>query len=658
MTHDLDDENLYNKIMKVWKAISTSRQLLYRSALVLLVCIGFWNGNPQTVVQASTVNQNGDVPRFERETCYKVMRGTFSLIDWVGLSQSRFRCGYLITWKDYDLQENGGTISLAVMETYPAGEQRPAPVLWLAGGPGATGFNINPRNAINYTDQIGRGWIQFSQRGSRQFEPELLCSEYREAIINNWESLLNFREWNTIKQIALEDCRNRLRDEWSIEDYTVFNSEFNAVDVIYLIRQLGYGYGNVHLYGGSYGTLLAQHVLALSPGDIRSAVLAGVAPLGVDWEAEYALNFQNSIDLIIDACTNDCKAAYPDLERSFYSLLDQLADEPASISVRDGWKTYRKVYIDDYGFLRALGNLLADSASIKKIPRIIHEAHEIYESGGRNFDGIEELGPNYYTYQRNQRWPWGMYFSIYCTEFARFDPGNTDLSRVKPQLRVLYEDSKQLMEGACPLFESEQNSYGDTLIADRQVPILIFNGKFDPLTPPRYGEQVADTLSISDDFLFTSDISAHNSTHSDCAQRIMRDFYIAPEKPLDRDCWKDQAGPVEFEVPSEESGTPWWQDWQEKIAEAWDQLWEEIQRQIDKLLSQWWQEIQNKLDELWKNFEKWLEQLWKDFQKQLIEWLEEQLREWLNQCLPSAFLPLGALAVVWISRRRRTKRNC
>lgn len=210
----------------MWQSIRYPRRLLLQSALVFLIGIGFWRGNPNTVVQASTVYQNEDVPRFEKKKCSDVFKGTFPWYLWIDLSQSRFRCGYLITWKDYDLQEQGGTIRLAVMETFPTIDPKPAPVIWLAGGPGGNSFPKNPNQAKRFTKDFGRGWIQFSQRGTHlsrtEFsEAELLCDEYHTAIINNWEKQLDFNDWNLIKQEALKDCHSQIKNDTEIKDTTI-----------------------------------------------------------------------------------------------------------------------------------------------------------------------------------------------------------------------------------------------------------------------------------------------------------------------------------------------------------------------------------------------------------------------------------------------------
>jgi pimeloyl-ACP methyl ester carboxylesterase len=539
------------------KNIDYSSPLSFSRLLIILIGVAFFGFQPQSMVYSSTPDQNKTVPRFVEGSCSYI----FPNFDWKNVVLGRFRCGYLVTWENYDTQS--GTIWLSVMETYPKGSKPyPEPIIWLAGGPGGPGFPLDPAKAINYADGFERGWIQFSQRGAAFSKHEqdlsdaaLYCrgdndtQSYHDAIIDRWkknvgEKPLNWEEWSSVRSQALVECSQDLEKEHGANYLANINSKFSALDVIQLIRELGYGGGHANLYGGSYGTLLAQHVLDLSPGDVHSVVLEGVAPLGVDWVAEYPRNMRNSLQRIFDACSTSskCREAYPNLEQTFFVLLDQLKDQPLCPSVTD---RDENVCLDDYGFLLALGQMLYKSENIKGIPRIIDAAWK------RDVMQIPELWENFYVYERNENWPWGMYYSVYCNEFARFDPDSIDLRQIEQQFQTIYTASKQIINNVCPHYDKNEKSYGDIEIENANVPILIFNGKFDPGTAMKYGQQVADALSIGDDFQFTFERSAHDSANSDCARSIIINFFHKPEDAPNRKCWeKDNQQPIEFALPS------------------------------------------------------------------------------------------------------------
>jgi pimeloyl-ACP methyl ester carboxylesterase len=57
---------------------------------------------------------------------------------------------------------------------------------------------------------------------------------------------------------------------------------------------------------------------------------------------------------------------------------------------------------------------------------------------------------------------------------------------------------------------------------ESQVPVLIFSGSVDPITPPRYAEEVAEDLSNSLHLVFPG--MGHGNLSSRCSLNIFNDF--------------------------------------------------------------------------------------------------------------------------------------
>ena len=598
----------------------------------------------------SRTYQIDKVPRFEDKNCQEIFPKDW----WDGVdqkTQNRFRCGYLVTWENYDSQSEERIINLAVMitqRTNTASLPKPEPIIYLDGGPGGTGFPFRPLVAADLADHFDRDFIQFGQRGSNFSKPRLFCEESRKVVLVNWENPLGWEEWNNVHITALDDCLKRFKDQNAFEVTSNFNSKFNALDVINFIRSLqNLGYERANLYGISYGTLLVQHVLSLSPQDVGSVVLDGVVPLDLDFNSRFSLTLQRSLDEIFKACNRDttgCKKAYPDLEPFFYQLLDQLYQEPVSISVTDD-KIYPKVYLDDSGFLGALSLLLYSSETIREIPRII------YAAGNGNF---EDVGKYYYYTERKQDLASGMYYSVYCTEFARFNPDNKDLSQVKPQLQYLAAASEQLINAVCRIYDRQNKAYGDAQITDKNIPVLIFNGQFDPVTPPEYGDRVANALSVPTEFNLISPISAHGSTLSfsdsdnsfhmnECAKSIMKNFFDHPDQPPNKEpCWiKIQAEKVKFNTRNKEVFIHqlrlWWQT-------TW--IYNTYQKFID-----WIDQVRQRIDQAIKDWEEFLRNI------QDPNWWVQKMSEWLLQCCGSLLIPAGIILLARPLRRKHIQQE-
>jgi len=577
-----------------------------------------------------------DEIRFEDKNCQEIFPPDW----WNNVdqeTQKRFRCGYLVTWENYDSPPKERIINLAVMiaqRTNTASLPKPEPIIYLDGGPGDTGFPFRPLVAADLADHFDRDLIQFGQRGSYFSDPRLDCPDYRQVVLNNWVKHLSLEKWNELQIEALEKCLTSLSDKNTFEDITNFNSKFNALDVINLIHSLGYEKAN--LYGLSYGTLLAQHVLALSPQSVRSVVLDGVVPLGVDPNAHYySRNMPHSLNEIFDACAIDpeCKEAYPDLRDMFSKILDQLKNQPAPISVRDENRTYQ-IYLDNYGFIETLGTLLYSSETIKAIPRIIYAA-----DNGK----FEEIGTYYFYTVRREDFAWGMYYAVYCTEFASFNPDNTDLSQVESQLHDLAKASEQFINRVCPSYGKQNNVYGDAQITDKNIPVLIFNGQFDPITPPEYGERVASEFSTH--YEFNSPISAHGSSLSfsesdksyhmnECAKSIMKNFFDHPDQPPDKEsCWTKLPQDVEFDLPMSQRFLDWWRN-------TW------VYTTYQKFIN-WVDQVRQRIDQAIKD--------WEEFQRNIQDpnWWAQKMSEWLLQCCGSLLIPGGIILLARPLRRKR-----
>ncbi len=114
----------------------------------------------------------------------------------------------------------------------------------------------------------------------------------------------------------------------------------------------------------------------------------------------------------------------------------------------------------------------------------------------------------------------GMYFSTVCAEDADFVSGDVNLSGLPPQLSSLEIDNTEAMLDACrgwdvPALASEVDA-----AVTSDVPVLIFNGQFDPITPPAFGETAAESLSRS--YLYTFPGLGHGALPDSSLRRADR----------------------------------------------------------------------------------------------------------------------------------------
>src|SRR6185437_11714657 len=74
-------------------------------------------------------------------------------------------------------------------------------------------------------------------------------------------------------------------------------------------------YPRINLWGGSYGTRVAQDYLRRHPAVIRSVVLDGVAPPSMIISLDVWTTRERAIDAVVAACgrSTACRAAHPDI---------------------------------------------------------------------------------------------------------------------------------------------------------------------------------------------------------------------------------------------------------------------------------------------------------------------------------------------------------
>jgi pimeloyl-ACP methyl ester carboxylesterase len=458
-------------------------------------------------------------------------------------------CG-TVTVPEERSQPDGDTINLAVVVFKALSEEpQPDPVILLAGGPGekvvASALDVSLILA-QFRDE--RDLIVFDQRGVGLSEPALECPEYVEAMFASLDELDPETDVR-IQFDALMACRDRLVAEGA--NLSAYNTTENASDVDDIRRALGYE--QLNLYGGSYGTLLAQAVMRNHPEGLRSVVLGAVLPADTSFFVEVPNTIVAATLHLLETCAADaaCDAAYPQLKQTLFDTIDQLNAEPVPIEVtnpRDG-QTYDTWLTGDAIF----GNLVLFLYITDIIP-VLPQAIDDVANG--DYELMTQLtSTSLSLFDALSR---GMEFSVFCAE---------DLIGVSPAEFLEYRlqmppqlagrgDPEDLIEygffGICenwPVAEADP-SVKDPVVSD--IPTLILEGEFDPVTPMAFAEEVARHLSNSYLYLFPG--VGHNILlGSPCARDIANQFLADPASEPDAGCIDEMPGVI-FDLPQEERG--------------------------------------------------------------------------------------------------------
>lgn len=483
------------------------------------------------------------VPYFDSARC------PFSLTE-AEIEDDLIRCGDVVVLEDHD-NPASGLIRIAVVQFKSTGRNPEAdPMIFLDGGPGsntlvATRLGLDYAVVRPYIEE--RDVILFDQRGVGYSQPELSCPEIDDIYFDRINQVYDAVEDDPLFLEAASACRDRLIADGV--ELTAYTTAQNAADVNDI--RIALGYEQVNLYGISYGTMLAQYVMRQYPDTVRSVVLDSVLPVNASLIEEHPLNMRRVFKLFFSACAQEtaCSESYPDLETVFYDLVADLNANPREFdgvrSPVDG-EAY-DVIVDGSLVINWLFGRLYSAGSIPYLPQ------QIYAMANDEHGALEGLAIAYTIGTRF--FSAGMFFSVMCGDITQnnsFEQWEKNLQALEqPEMRDYYINAYPLaIPGALKGCESwvareEAPEANDAVVSD--IPTLVFAGEFDPITPPNWGQQVANRLENSYFYIFPG--QGHGVTgSSQCAQAIMQDFLDRPNsQPYDA-CfdWSDR---VEFVVP-------------------------------------------------------------------------------------------------------------
>ena len=406
-------------------------------------------------------------------------------------------CG---TYTVFENRQDGATIDLRVL-VLPAVSPDPAPdpLFFLAGGPGQAASEIAAAVLPAFKDiQKQRDLVFIDQRGTGQSAP-LDCPEDDRSLAERLAA-------DPVEE--MERCLAGLSG-----DLTQYLTP-NAIDDFDEVRR-ALGYAQVNLYGASYGTRAGLVYLRRHPESVRSAILDGLAPTTMIVGLDFARDGQASLDALLDDCAaaEECAAAFPSLREDLAALLAAPPHEvrvdhprtkaPLTLTVdRDliASGLMGQLYAPPFSSLLPLA--IADAAAGDFSPFIAQTVGMSEGMTGSISDGMK--------------------MTVLCTEDVPRLPEDTtaytegtflgDLS-----LRELRDICAQWPKGELPA------GYNEPVVSD--APVLLLSGALDPVTPPRWGEAVAEHLPASRHLVAPG--AGHNAAPLGCMPRLMEAFLEA-----------------------------------------------------------------------------------------------------------------------------------
>jgi len=379
------------------------------------------------------------------------------------------------------------------------------PLVVISGGPGqaASDFYLSSAGAFERL-RADRDIVVIDQRGTGKSN-RLDCKLPDETETARFDAEL-------IKKFSRE-CLQHLPGD------PRFYSTSVAVQDLDEIRE-ALGYGQINLYGISYGTRVAQHYLRRYPAHVRSVVLDGVVPVEAALGPEIAPAAQAALDSILERCASqtDCRQAFPNVKEELAQLRAQLTRTTIDLSVPDP-RTALATRLD-FGYMHMavalrLYSYSDDTASL--LPFLIHEA-------AQNRVGPMAAQALSISRSLDEQIANGMHNAVVCTEDIPFitAAARSDPAIERSYLRSVFVETLDAMCSVWPRGVIDENFHAPL---QSETPVLLLSGENDPVTPSAYGTQAAKHFARGRHLIFPG--QGHGQLMTACGVSVVRRFIEA-----------------------------------------------------------------------------------------------------------------------------------
>lgn len=410
-------------------------------------------------------------------------------------------CGVLERPEDPDAPD-GAKVPLRVAVVPAADDLDKPPVFLLAGGPGQAATQAWP-GVLSQLDAFtdDRDVVLVDQRGTGASR-RLACSQP--------ESLAERLQLDYGRE-RLGDCLERL-DAQPLHYTTPL-----AADDLDAVRE-ALGYSSIDLVGGSYGTRAAMVYLRQYPQQVHAVVLDGLAPVDFAMPSSFAVDGQRALELLAADCDADpaCRAAFGDVGQTLGRVLDAVG-QGKSVRVNDPRSGEKlEVRLDRDVVAGSVRGLLYQPTIASVLPVTLERAL------AGDFSPLVAQA-TLFSDALAENFAEGMFLSVICAEDVPFV---TD-EMVGADDTFLGDIVVRELRRACETWPRAVLPEGYREPVRSDAPVLLLSGELDPVTPPRWAEHAAETLSKARHVVVPG--TGHGTLHVGCVPELVRDFLDAAD---------------------------------------------------------------------------------------------------------------------------------
>ncbi|MFO1397280.1 MAG: alpha/beta hydrolase [Burkholderiales bacterium] len=392
-----------------------------------------------------------------------------------GVAQAA-QCGRLDVPEDRRKPE-GRKVSLFVA-VLPANTVTPKddPLVILAGGPGQAASFLGPFAARLTELRRTRDVVLVDQRGTGRSSP-LTCAALRPREQDVFELDVLPRARECVAELGGKGV-----------DLAQYTTSAWIDDLEAMRAALGYARWNV--WGGSYGTRVAQEYLRRHPERVRTLILDGVAPPAMIVPLDVWKTRAAALDAIFAACAASaaCAKAHPDVQGTLGRIERFLGPQGRNLVLVDPRTgTQENVHVTFDLVLGALQPMTYTPETATLLPEMLRLA------AAGDLAPLFAANPSLAGKFEEQMNP-ALHFSVVCAEDA------PRISSVAAQAALAGLPTARLALqtlAVCDVWPrgTMPADFATPVKSDR--PVLLLSGGMDPVTPPAYGTEVARALPNS-----------------------------------------------------------------------------------------------------------------------------------------------------------------
>jgi len=416
----------------------------------------------------------------------------------------------------------GRQISLALAWVPASGDAEPDPIFMIAGGPGQSAKQAYPLVHGAFRDlRRTRHVLLLDARGTGDSQPLVCRNAEGEAAITDGDESASEINLEAARAFA-QRCADALGKDHDLRHY----GTSEHIDDIEQVRE-AIGAERINLIGISYGTRVAQQYAQRYPAATRAVVLDSVVPNTLVLGNEHARNLEAALQAQFARCRaiTACSENMGDPLQQLRKVREDLRSGTlAPVSFRDATSGAWREETPSFGHLAILLRLYAYSPeAAATLPFLLSEA-----ANGRYAALLAQASS--LSKSLTEQIYHGMQLSVMCTEDA-------------DEFVAREEDRDSVLDTAFITFAKAQCSAWPRGVRDPafrqplsgELPVLLLSGEYDPVTPPRYADEVAKTLPNSRHLVLPG--QGHSVVGIGCMPKLFAQFIeTADAGKLDASC--------------------------------------------------------------------------------------------------------------------------